>query len=198
MSPDHPTSNPIALRGDKKCPHGQTKRAACWECVNEDLDIAESQIDRQRAEIERLRTLLRIARDEWYDDNGQWGDGFGLKHWTRKADALLSGELGSAHETTTELTSRYPCPECGEEQGHVAAYGLVCTNPKCSRDHYKYGRAAEKASGEHVHTDECWEPDSGCDMGRNEVHAVAEERCEHGIPRRFCTAVHPSENGRDE
>jgi len=21
---------------------------------------------------------------------------------------------------------------------------------------------------DHVHTDECWEPDSGCDMGRNE------------------------------
>ena len=52
----------------------------------------------------------------------------------------------------------------------------------------------EKASGEHAHTDECWEPASGCDMGRNEAHAVAEERCEHGIPRRFCTAVHPSEN----
>lgn len=49
-------------------------------------------IDRQRAEIEQLRTLLRIAQDEWYDDNGQWGDGFGLKHWTRKADALLSDE----------------------------------------------------------------------------------------------------------
>lgn len=25
----------------------------------------------------------------------------------------------------------------------------------------------------HHHTDECWEPDSGCDMGRNPDHAVA-------------------------
>ena len=53
---------------------------------------ADTELDRQRAEVEQLRTLLRIARDEWYDDNGQWGDGFGLKHWTRKADALLSDE----------------------------------------------------------------------------------------------------------
>ena len=58
---------------------------------------AQRQLDRQRAEVEQLRTLLRIARDEWYDDNGQWGDGFGLKHWTRKADALLSGD-SSFHE----------------------------------------------------------------------------------------------------
>lgn len=28
----------------------------------------------------------------------------------------------------------------------------------------------------HTHTDECWEPDSGCDMGRNEKHAVADPR----------------------
>ena len=59
------------------------KRNAKW---------AADELDRQRAEVEQLRTLLRIARDEWYDDNGQWGDGFGLKHWTRKADALLSDE----------------------------------------------------------------------------------------------------------
>lgn len=25
---------------------------------------------------------------------------------------------------------------------------------------------------QHVHTDECWEPDSGCDMGRNERFAA--------------------------
>ena len=25
----------------------------------------------------------------------------------------------------------------------------------------------------HKHTDACWEPDSGCDMGRNEAHAIA-------------------------
>ena len=56
------------------------------------LVLLDNEIDRQRAEIEKLRTLLRIARDEWHDYNGQWGDGFGLKHWTRKADALLSGE----------------------------------------------------------------------------------------------------------
>ncbi len=62
----------------------------------------------------------------------------------------------------------------------------------------RYYRPSEKASGEHVHSDECWEPDSGCDMGRNDAHAVVEERCEHGIPRRFCTAVHPSENGSGE
>lgn len=24
----------------------------------------------------------------------------------------------------------------------------------------------------HKHTDQCWEPDSGCDMGRNEAHAL--------------------------
>lgn len=30
----------------------------------------------------------------------------------------------------------------------------------------------------HEHTDECWEPDSGCDMGRNEQFAVA-------VPRSF-------------
>ena len=24
---------------------------------------------------------------------------------------------------------------------------------------------------EHIHTDECWDPDSGCDMGRNEEFA---------------------------
>lgn len=31
----------------------------------------------------------------------------------------------------------------------------------------------------HVHTDECWEPDSGCDMGRNEKYAerVPMEEC---------------------
>ena len=60
--------------------------------VESDCREAADELDRQRAEIEQLRTLLRIARDEWYDDNGQWGDGFGLKHWTRKADALLSDE----------------------------------------------------------------------------------------------------------
>mgnify|MGYP000564758805 CR=1 FL=1 len=27
------------------------------------------------------------------------------------------------------------------------------------------------ASSEHTHTDACWEPDSGCDMGRSEEHA---------------------------
>ena len=33
----------------------------------------------------------------------------------------------------------------------------------------------------HVHTDACWEPDSGCDMGRNEAYiqpATADERAE--------------------
>jgi hypothetical protein len=29
-----------------------------------------------------------------------------------------------------------------------------------------------KAGAQHQHTDECWEPDSGCDMGRNEAYAV--------------------------
>jgi len=28
------------------------------------------------------------------------------------------------------------------------------------------------AAPEHQHTDECWEPDSGCDMGRNEKYAA--------------------------
>ncbi len=36
-------------------------------------------------------------------------------------------------------------------------------------------RAAQKALEPHRHNDECWEPDSGCDMGRSEVHAVKGE-----------------------
>ena len=62
------------------------------ERMRTELQLQWERDESQRAEVEQLRTLLRIARDEWYDDNGQWGDGFGLKHWTRKADALLSDE----------------------------------------------------------------------------------------------------------
>lgn len=69
----------------RSCPDGGWTYYGNYESLR-------SELDRQRAEVEQLRTLLRIARDEWYDDNGQWGDGFGLKHWTRKADALLSDE----------------------------------------------------------------------------------------------------------
>lgn len=29
-----------------------------------------------------------------------------------------------------------------------------------------------KSEMQHQHTDECWEPGSGCDMGRSEAHAV--------------------------
>lgn len=32
----------------------------------------------------------------------------------------------------------------------------------------------DKTQPPHVHTDECWEPDSGCDMGSNEEHC---QRC---------------------
>ncbi len=76
------STHPELFGPDFDCTHGPYVLAA----------EADAEIDRQRAEIEQLRTLLRIAQDEWYDDNGQWGDGFGLKHWTRKADALLSDE----------------------------------------------------------------------------------------------------------
>jgi hypothetical protein len=35
-------------------------------------------------------------------------------------------------------------------------------------------KAARRTMNEqHVHTEKCWEPDSGCDMGRNADHAVA-------------------------
>ena len=107
-------------KDDQTCVHGVHVREACAYCQQEgkgrptsnertqqlrypdawgdtallkrNAKWAADELDRQRAEVEQLRTLLRIARDEWYDDNGQWGDGFGLKHWTRKADALLSDE----------------------------------------------------------------------------------------------------------
>jgi len=36
---------------------------------------------------------------------------------------------------------------------------------------------------EHVHTDECWEPDSGCDMGRNEKYAVSSNQRPFSDPR---------------
>ena len=45
-----------------------------------------------RRELRTLRAFLEMALQEWYDDHGRWGDGFGLKHWTRKAEALLQSE----------------------------------------------------------------------------------------------------------
>lgn len=83
-------------------------------------------------------------------------------------------------------------PPAGSPGGHTA-YGRTLIERVW--DEYMRLRASEKASAEHAHTDECWEPDGGCDMGRNEAHVVVEERCEHGIPRRFCTAVHPTAEG---
>lgn len=50
--------SPVVLRGDKKCPHGYTKRAACTVCDHED-DLKE-----KNAEIDRLRKALKEAM-EW-------------------------------------------------------------------------------------------------------------------------------------
>ena len=51
-------------RGDKQCPHGYTKRAACHECRDEDANKAESDLDAALAEIERLRAALELVESE--------------------------------------------------------------------------------------------------------------------------------------
>ena len=40
-------------------------------------------------------------------------------------------------------------------------------------------RAALAGTAEHQHTDACWEPDSGCDMGRSERHAIVAGTAAH-------------------
>ena len=109
----------------------------------------------------------------------------------------LSGEP-SADETKSEWLTDEQCDDVIAFLEDYEWSGLTRENVRTWCTAIAEARSSVKASGEHVHIDECWEPDSGCDMGRNEAHAVAEERCEHGIPRRFCTAVHPSENGSEK
>lgn len=70
------------------------------------------------------------------------------------------------------------------------------SKPLTHRTEILHGVVQIVAKGEkpaHQHKDECWEPDSGCDMGRSEAHAVAVEpsvvlapdsRPRHGSPRR--------------
>ena len=102
----------------------------------------------------------------------------------RLAERILQRAKSSQKtpETADEWASRYLCPECGEEQGHVAAYGLVCANPKCSRDHFKYARAPEKATSE-------WLTDEQCD----DVIAFLEDYEWTGLTREnvrtWCTAI---------
>lgn len=139
-----------------------------------------NELDRQRAEIERLTRELRLAESA-----------------RDYANAMLDNARSSDETTIEWLTDK----QCDDVIAFLEDYewsGLTRESVRTWCTAIAEARSSVKASGEHVHTDECWEPDSGCDMGRNEAHAVAEERCEHGIPRRFCTAVHPSENGSTE
>ena len=130
----------MLLRGDMEHP----KHSGRYLVGVDEESYAEAlaEIDRQREEIESLRSeLWKVAECIWQNVHSD-----DAKHWARGIMVTLrpSAPPSFAVETTTELAPRYPCPECGEEQGHVAAYGLVCTNPKCSLDHYKYGRAPDE------------------------------------------------------
>lgn len=67
------SSNPV-LRGDKQCPHGYTKRAACWDCVNEDAVKAENEVDRLTARVAELEELTDRQSKHIVDvayDNGR-------------------------------------------------------------------------------------------------------------------------------
>jgi hypothetical protein len=45
MTDEPKSTSQVTPRGDKSCSHGYTKRSACWECVNEDLDKAEADLE---------------------------------------------------------------------------------------------------------------------------------------------------------
>ena len=180
--------------------------------VESDCREAADELDRQRAEIERLRdterkfgALMHDVMDERdrlraaleladqhfrviYPRGADEGD-----HICKAVRDALSGDP-SADETTSEWLTDKQCDDVIAFLEDYEWSGLTRENVRTWCTAIAEARSSVKASAEHAHTDECWEPDSGCDMGRNEAHAVAEERCEHGIPRRFCTAVHPSEN----
>jgi hypothetical protein len=47
------TSKTVTLCGDKQCPHGYTKRAACFDCLTQD--------------IERLRAALKLLIEDVQD-----------------------------------------------------------------------------------------------------------------------------------
>ncbi len=54
-------------------------------------------------------------------------------------------------------------------------YGTRAAGKAACQQHFNaYVRTllAPVDEAEHVHTDECWEPDSGCDMGKNPDHCV--------------------------
>jgi hypothetical protein len=85
----------VVLRGDKKCPHGYTKRAACAVCDHED-DLAEKD-----AEIERLRKLLERALPDlqWAESAAQseWGSHLGDRDIIEDIEKTLSPSAGDSN-----------------------------------------------------------------------------------------------------
>ena len=66
--------------------------------------------------------------------------------------------------------------EAGYIQGHDATVEGRYADPSDAAQDYVRTLLVpavdeRAASSEHTHTDACWEPDSGCDMGRSEEHA---------------------------
>jgi hypothetical protein len=70
--------------------------------------------------------------------------------------------------------SGYLCLKCGRIQYRKCAGGPpppgVSFGPTVGKS---AASTRPRALEQHVHTEKCWEPDSGCDMGRNADHAVA-------------------------
>ena len=72
----------------------------------------------------------------------------------REIDAFEAGYI-QGHDATVE--GRYADPS-DAAQDYVRTLLVPAVDERA-------------ASSEHTHTDACWEPDSGCDMGRSEEHA---------------------------
>lgn len=158
---------------------------------------AAEELESSNLKTERMRTELQL---QWERDESQRAE---IERLARENEDFLDERQRRIHEilrlraALDSLLTALNFRDSGERL--FAVYGMPAIDAaNAAAALLRDGCPPVETSGEHVHSDECWEPDSGCDMGRNDAHAVVEERCEHGIPRRFCTAVHPSENGSGE
>lgn len=89
-------------------------------------------------------------------------------------NVLRQGQSGSGMwDVYLDGVKQHLCQEANAMSGYVIRYTHGSGRTPLTKQTEKVRGKVEfvrKGSKLHQHTDECWEPNGGCDMGRNENH----------------------------
>lgn len=136
--------------------------------LHEQLEAAEARLAEAEADQRRFIWWMTVR-----DTGGRFllsyrrgvAEGWSMDQWRTAIDEAMSA-----------TDSATVCPQCnGRKKFEVAGREIWC--PICNGTGSTV--TPDSAPAVHQHTDECWEPNSGCDMGRNEAY-VAVVSASHG------------------